>query len=126
MTYAFFRIGELAAGFFALVAASSALAQHGAPVPLDPYLLKPPAPGFEKPVTPGPENDKGAKLELPDHIDLGTSQLRFDTNRKAVDSTPRVGIDTADPTVLNPRLPQEKASPLKPDYFGFTLSTPTQ
>jgi hypothetical protein len=123
MAYAFFRIGALAAGFFALVAASTALAQQGAPVPLDPYLLKPPAPGFETPVTPEPENDKGAKLELPTQFDLGTSQLRFDAKRD--DPIPRIGIDAVDPTVLNPGLPQAKDSPLKPNYFGFTLSTPT-
>jgi hypothetical protein len=136
MSYAFVRHSAVAAGLFAFFVSwphVAALAQQPAeaaslaPLTLDPNLLKPPAPGsdFDKLSTARPQDDTSAKLELPDHINLGTSQLRFDTRREAVDSTPRVGIDAADPTVLNPRLPQEKASPLKPDYFGFTLSTPT-
>jgi hypothetical protein len=136
MSYAFVRHSAVAAGLFALFVFwphAAALAQQpaeaapSAPLTLDPNLLKLPAPGsdFDKPSTARPQDDTSAKLDLPDHIDLGTSQLRFDTSRKTVDSVPLVGIDAADPKVLNPRLPHENASPLKPDYFGFTLSTPT-
>jgi hypothetical protein len=58
-------------------------------------------------------------------IDLGASQLSLETDRDAIDSGPRVGIEKIDPTVLNPNLPQQKESPLQP-YVGFKLSTPMQ
>jgi len=136
MSYALVRHSAVVAGLFALFVSwphAAALAQQPAvaapsvPLTLDSNLLKPPAPGvgLDKPPAAKPEDDKSSPLALPDHIDLGTSQLRFDTSRKTVDSIPRLGIDAADPKVLNPGLPHGNASPLKPDYFGFTLSTPT-
>jgi hypothetical protein len=121
MKYAFVRTSALTATLFAL-GTSLALAQQSAPFSLDPNLLTP-APGFEKPTAASPQDEKDSKLTLPDHIDLGTSQLRFDTDRN--DPIPRVGIDQVDPSLVDPRLPAEKSSPLKPKYFGFTLSTPT-
>jgi len=73
--------------------------------------------------TAGTSGEQKSGIAIPNKIDLGPSQLRFDAGRK--DPIPRVGIDAADPTVLNPNLPQQKDSPLTP-YVGFTLSTPTQ
>jgi hypothetical protein len=120
------RISLLAAGLFVVAAAMPAatMAQTSSTHPRSVDTL-PLAPGFEKPEDIKPRDEKDSKLELPTQFDLGTSQLRLDTNRKEIDPIPRVGIDAAEPTVLNPNLPQEKPSPLKPGYFGFTISTPT-
>jgi hypothetical protein len=128
MTYAVVRKILTAAGMLALAAGWSPIAAQtkkssdGAPYKIE---ALPPAPGFEEPKAANPKDEKDPGLELPTKFGLGSSQLRLDTNRKEIDPIPRVGIDAADPTVLNPNLPQEKASPLKPGYFGFTISTPT-
>jgi len=127
MQNAFVPTSVLVRGIFALALTwlpAAALAQQSsgtAPRPHDHRLLLPPAPGFETPDGLKPKDEKDSKLELAPQIYLGTSQLRFDTNRKEIDPIPRVGIDARDPTAPNPNLPQEK--PLS--YFGFTLSTPT-
>jgi hypothetical protein len=134
MSFSYVRTCALIAALFAVAALpfTTALAEEPAnsaptpPISLDPNMLKPPAPATESPPTVKPLRDgAGSKIDLPTKFDLGTSELRLDTSRKAVDSIPRVGIDAADPKVLNPNLPQEKDSPLKPDYFGITISTPT-
>lgn len=125
MTHPFARAVLAAIALGALSSAAPAQApKTGTPAPLTIDAL-PPAPGFEEPKAIVPKDEKGSGLELPNKFDLGNSQLRFDTNRKEIDPIPRIGIDAADPRVLNPNLPQEKTSPLKPDYFGFTISTPT-
>jgi hypothetical protein len=127
MTRAFVRTIVLAAGTLAaagqFTVARAQKSSGVAPLALD--SLPPPAPGFEKPEGLKPRDEKDSKLELPTQLNLGNSQLRLDTNRKEIDPIPRIGIDAADPAVLNPNLPQEKASPLKPGYFGFTITTPT-
>ncbi len=60
-------------------------------------------------------------LKIPDSIKLGDRTLRFDTDRKAVDSIPRVGLDATDRHVL----PMPKDEDLPPAYFGLTLTVPT-
>ena len=68
---------------------------------------------------------EGAEFTLPNRIDLGSSMLRFDTSRSVIDNGPRVGIDNADPSLLNPGIPTRKDSPLTPNYFGLTFTSPT-
>lgn len=124
MTYMF--VGAVIAVLALSAAPSSAAAQAAKSVVGSPTAnTLPPAPGFEEPKKAKPTDEKEPGLELPTKFELGNSQLRVDTNRKEIDPIPRVGIDAADPRVLNPNLPQEKTSPLKPGYFGFTISTPT-
>ena len=119
----------------ALVAGGTALAGDAASKPagaaatpqvtLDPEQLVVPRPSDDvSKFTPDTPGEDKAGLAIPNKIDLGTSQLRFDADRKAIDTGPRVGIDAVDPTVLNPNLPQRKQSPMEP-YVGFTLSKPT-
>jgi hypothetical protein len=125
------RAAGIVAGVFVFAAwqpPRPALAQP-APVTLSPdlYKLPPPAPN----VDPGTFSadkfgNESPGFTLPDRIDLGGSVLRFDTRRSAVDSVPRVGIDNADPALLNPGIPTRKESPLTPSYFGLTLTTPTR
>jgi hypothetical protein len=120
------RISLLTAGLLVVAAALPAAVIAQTPPPHSRNVdTLPLAPGFEKPEDIKPRDEKDSKLELPTQFDLGNSKLRLDTNRKEIDPIPRVGIDAADPKVLNPNLPQEKESPLKPGYFGFTISTPT-
>jgi hypothetical protein len=127
MTYGLLKTIVLAASLFAFALPGPIAAQgrdtDAAPLSLD--ALPPPAPGFERSdgIKPQPEKDSG--LKSPAKIELGAAQLRLDTNRKDVDQIPRVGIDAADQRQLNRNITPEKPSELKPDYFGFTLSTPT-
>ncbi len=127
MTFGSVRTIVLAAGFFALAASGAVAAkrQNTDATPLSLDSLPPPAPGFEKPDGIKPRHEKDSGLELPAEIDLGAAQLRFDTNRKETDPIPRVGVDAVDPKLLNHNVPRENPSELEPDYFGFTLSTPT-
>jgi hypothetical protein len=60
-------------------------------------------------------------LKIPNSIRLGDQTLSFDTDRKSVDSIPRVGVD-AQPHVLNQRADDDS---VKPGYFGLKLSVPT-
>jgi hypothetical protein len=73
----------------------------------------------------GPRDKSAADkpdLTIPDSIKFGNRTLRFDTDRKAVDSIPRVGLDATDPAVL----PSHRDQDLPPSYFGLTLTTPTR
>jgi hypothetical protein len=58
-------------------------------------------------------------IKIPNSIKFGDQTLSFDTDRKSVDSIPRVGVD-AQPQMLN----QREDDPVKP-YFGLKLSVPT-
>jgi hypothetical protein len=60
-------------------------------------------------------------LKIPNSIKFGDRTLSLDTDRKSVDSSPRVGVD-AQPQVLNQHTDDD---PLKPGYFGLKLSMPT-
>jgi hypothetical protein len=73
----------------------------------------------------GKSRQETPEFALSDRIDLGSHVLRFDTSRSAVDSIPRVGIDNADPSLLNQAMPGAKSSPMMPSYFGLTFTTPT-
>jgi hypothetical protein len=115
---------------FSAALTSAAVAEQAADgaspqLTLDPDLLNLPAPAAPKTSAAGAEDDADAKLKLPTQFDLGTSQLRLDTDRKAADSIPRVGVEATEPNVIIPGARADDASPLKPNYFGFTLSTPT-
>ena len=78
----------------------------------------------------GSRNDFGESADKSDHkisdgIKLGNQTLRFDTNRKAIDSAPRVGLDATDPYVLNRDAAAADDASLKPKYFGLTITVPT-
>jgi hypothetical protein len=124
------RAAGIVAGVFAFAALSlhiQALAQPAA-VTLDPDLFKlpPPAPSVDLGKFGADKfGTGGSEFTLPNRIDLGSSMLRFDTSRSAIDDGPRVGIDNADPSLLNPRIPTRKDSPLTPNYFGLTFTAPT-
>ena len=60
-------------------------------------------------------------LKIPTGIKFGNKTLRFDTDSKALDSIPRVGLDATDRHVL----PMQKDEDLPPTYFGLTLTAPT-
>jgi hypothetical protein len=60
--------------------------------------------------------------KFPDSIKFGDHTLRFDTDRKSIDSIPRVGLDAKDPAIL----PTQKDQDLPPSYFGLTLTVPTR
>ena len=75
-------------------------------------------------------NDLGESADTADHklsdgFKLGDQTVRFDTNRKAVESAPRVGLDATDPYVLNRNAAAADDASLKPNYFGLTITLPT-
>lgn len=109
------------------VRTQSAASSPAGSIPLGPDAFKLPAvPDYEAGGFRAQESNRDkAGAGLPDRVDLGKSVLRFDTNRSALNSGPKVGIDDADQTVLNPGIPTHKDSPLQPNYFGLTLTTPT-
>ncbi len=60
-------------------------------------------------------------IKIPSSIKFGDQTLSFDTDRKSVNSIPRVGLDATDPHIL----PTPKDQDLPPTYFGLKLSVPT-
>jgi hypothetical protein len=83
---------------------------------LSPSALGADTGGFEKSTADKPD------LKIPDSIKFGNNTLRFDTDRKSVDSVPRVGLDATDRHVL----PMQRDEDLPPTYFGLTLTAPTR
>jgi hypothetical protein len=125
---AFGTFAVIVAAFF-FAANSAALAGNAAsklravaapPVSLDsnPSALSPSALGerdLDKSAADKPDG------KIPDSIKFGEHTLRFDTDRKSVDTIPRVGLDAKDPAIL----PTQRDQDLPPSYFGLTLTTPT-
>lgn len=132
----FIRFAVAAAALFApTLLGSTALAGSSASKPASPdaaphlifdpkQFVVPQASGDTNRFTPKISGEDKPAFAMP-KIDLGTSQLHLDTDRKAIDTGPRVGIEPADPAALNPNLGQRKEPPLDP-YVGFTLSTPME
>jgi hypothetical protein len=97
-----------------------------APVTLNPNWLKlptrvgsfGPAPALKQPGQPS------AKIELPDNIKIGNSELRFDAGRHDVATNSSGVIGSADPTGLNSQTWLAQHMPQHPEYFGLTFSTP--
>jgi len=128
--------GVLAAGFAVagLLATSAAMAetakQPAAVAPKAPLLLD--AKSTELPPSAlgedGKRNEFGddnSDHKISDGIKLGNQTLRLDTNRKAIDAAPRVGLDATDPYVLNRDAAAADDASLKPNYFGLTITVPT-
>ena len=111
-------IGTLAALALLLAANSAALA--GSAPRANSSALSPSALGADTAKSHKADADK-SDVKIPDSIKFGDRTLRFDTDRKSVDSIPRVGLDATDPHVL----PTQKDQDLPPAYFGLTLTVPT-
>lgn len=117
----------------AALAGKTASKPHGAagppaPLSLDPNASSLPASalgGDAGQLNSGESSEDKPDLKIPDRIKLGNQTLRFDTSRKVVDSIPRVGVEATDPAVFNKGTAADDDLPLKPDYFGLTLTVPT-
>ncbi len=133
-------LGGIVAAIFMLAAAWPIGNAHGQPAAseppsepatsepalLDPNLLKIPQP---EPRYDNNKFDLGKfekdkfELAIPS-ISFGSTMLRFDTDRSVLNTAPRTGIGSADPALLNLGTPARKEQPLKPNYFGLTITTP--
>ncbi len=104
-----------------LAAESTGIApKKSAPVQLDRKSreLSPSALGMETSKSKFNMRDEKSDMKRPDEIRFGENTLHFDANRK--DSLPP-GVDDNQHAVIN-KAPTESA--LKPNYFGFRLTTP--
>lgn len=72
----------------------------------------------------GKSGGQAEGFSLPNKINLGSSQLQFDTSRK--DNIPHGGLDNSDTSPLKAGIPSRNNSQIPPAYFGFTLSKPTR
>ena len=72
----------------------------------------------------GKNNGQAEDFSLPNKINLGGSQLQFDTSRK--DNIPHGGLDNSDTSPLKAGIPSRNDSQIPPAYFGLTLTKPTR
>jgi hypothetical protein len=70
------------------------------------------------------DSGKAEDFSLPNKVNLGGSQLQFDTSRK--DNMPHGGLDNSDTSPLMAGSPSRNDSQIPPAYFGLTLTKPTR
>jgi hypothetical protein len=97
-----------------------------APVTLDPHWLQLPADTGDGGKTfdlKWPAEPSG-KIELPDKIELGKSELQFNAGRSNAFTVPQDGVDSSAPAALSTEPHLEKSLSQRPNYFGLQLTTP--
>jgi hypothetical protein len=63
-------------------------------------------------------------LKLPNSVDLGKYELKFDAN-KTSNVNPRTGLDSGETSNLSKMGPGRKDESALPNYFGLKLTAPT-
>jgi hypothetical protein len=90
-------------------------------------LETPQVPARAEPKKLNPDQSDKSKTELtfPNSIDLGKSKLEFDTKHSSELTARNLANDSGEASNLSKVMPGQKQERALPNYFGFTIKTPT-